>query len=194
MQKDLGGLLKVNNARVEASTCTGKYRGTLDYSIMYDGGELFFANINNKRSKGEITVMVIESLTKEMQLYQREFVNSAEIWNALKERERKDNERAAEMGFKRYILKRLGITTKDSHCGWSYIVLDIDGKECLHTETGLNSDILNCNIDNLRSIKKFYLAGNYAECEIDFIQGGVGFISGKDGYTVNCEGITLTGG
>jgi hypothetical protein len=95
------------------------------------------------------------------------------------------------MGLKSYTVKRIGITTQGSHNGWCYIILDIDGKERMHTETGLNYSLIRCNIDELRNIKTFYPAGSYSESEIDFIQGGVGFISDKTGYTVDSEGVTV---
>jgi hypothetical protein len=131
-------LLQLSNARVEASLCTGKWRGTFDYSLVYDGGSLHLANIWNKLKKSEKTERIVKELTETLSEYQTLFDNRVAVWEALKEREISDNARAAEMGLKKYTLKRIGIAVKGSHNGWTYIVLDIDGMERLHTETGLN--------------------------------------------------------
>ena len=190
--KELAAIMKLDNPRIEASTCRGKWRGTLDYSLVFDKGSLYLRNISSKKNKGEVTTKIIESLLANIAEYKNVFRLRHEIWDALKERERKDNERALSMGLQPYALKRIGLANTEDHCGWFYLVIDINGKERLHLETGLCHDIAKCRIDELRKIKEnYYTAGGLNYSDVDFIECGVGFKSDTSMYSLSCEGVTV---
>jgi len=192
LASEISVLLHLGEARVEATTCHGKWRRTFDYSLVFDSGYLHLQNISNHHSKRERTGWIIEVLSDAKQKYENLFANATTVFEALLEREKADNALAAEKGLKPYTLKRFGIETSGLCCGWSYLVLDIGGVERLHITTDLNYDIFDCNLDRLRKqSKQYHPAANYKEKEIDFIQGGVGFVANAKGYTVESEGITV---
>ena len=91
--------------------------------------------------------------------------------SALRKREAKDNEIAAQKGLKPYTL--LNVEFNDGtdersggHIGWYYVTLAVDDKICSHIETGLNYDILDgkvsdkmCIRDSFHAVRKAPLYG-----------------------------------
>ena len=189
---DIASLFKVKGAWMEATLCSGKWRGTRDYSLRWVNGGLFLLNINSCRTKTDTTVKILDALIETRDIYTAVIANGASVFAALKLRETKDNELAIAMGLKPYTLKRVGLTVhSDIRCGWAYLVLDIGGHERLHTETGLNHAIMRNDTDELSSCKPYCTAGAIQNAEVDFIHGGIGFASGRNCYTVGAEGLTI---
>ena len=189
---EIGGLLEVGDARVETVICKGKHKGTLDYCLKLAGGSIFISNLNSKLNVSKTTAVISECLELLKQRYERLLENSGEVWSALKEREIKDNKRAVSKGFQPYALKRVGIATTGLYTGWVYVVLEINSKERLHIETKLGANILDGKYDDISNIRKRYVpAGSYQESDVNFIEGGVGFVFDDKRFTVRREGLTL---
>jgi hypothetical protein len=167
---EIGQLLQVSNAYVTASTCSGKWRGSFDYSLSYDGGSIFFANIGNHRNNSDITRRIIENLEELRNKYALVFRKSTAILEALKSREIIDNSRALENGFKTYTVKRIGIVTAGhNYTGWAYLILDVDGSEQFFIETGLKFDIFSASVDKLATAEAL---SSYNKDTHDYIFNG----------------------
>ena len=136
--REIAQLLNLGDAWLEAWPCEGKYRGICDYFAAYGKERAFFSNsdrvilesLQNATSKTRKTELLARSVTKRLQEIKAVFANKTAIWSALKERERKDNARAAETGLKPYRLKRVGMSIVPSF-GYihHYIVIEIGGRK-----------------------------------------------------------------
>ena len=176
--------------KIETSPCTGKWRGTSDISIKFDNGVSLF--IGNQRTPQAKTAKV-----------QSEYVNSALVrYNpeiiaatkeaaiaALRKREAKDNEIAAQKGLKPYTLLNVefndGTDERSSgHLGWYYVTLAVDGKICSHIETGLHYDILDGKVSDTPARENYFPAGALKETDVDYVFNNVGFSSTSDLYSL----------
>ena len=151
--------------------CRGKWRGTVDYSIMFDNGEqLFIGNSSSRRKFSDFVGDAYElynpltvHMTKEFALEQ------------LRLRSSQDNAIAEKMGFLPYEVVSVEFikSEKDGYIGWYYIVLKIDGELTTHLESGLDYDIRKQKFSE--KVKNYYTAGALKDEEVDYIFCGVGF-------------------
>lgn len=176
--------------KVVTSPCTGKWRGTSDISLVFDNGTSL--GLGNRITPKAKTVKV-----------QKEYINSALIsYNpeiikatketalaALKKRESKDNEIAAEKGIKPYTL--LNVEFNDGtngenggYIGWYYVTLEVDGKIHAHMETGLNYEIMNGETSENPKGGIYRAAGALKDTDVDYVFNNVGFSSTAGLYTL----------
>jgi hypothetical protein len=150
---EISELLQVDNAHITASTCTGDWNGSFDYSMTYDGGSIFLRNIGNHRPNSDITICIIACLKDLRDQYAKVFLNPARILSALIKRERADNARNIAEGFCTYQVKRVGIVTKGNNfTGWPYLILDVKGREQFYLEGILKCDVFGVDLDRLANV------------------------------------------
>ena len=192
-------LLQLSDPGLEAWPCGGRHRGVSNYKLGYHNVDInsgiYIDSIENPLNKTRRTESLIRILDKTLRKAEAVFGNKTAIRNALKERERKDNARAAEMGLKPYRLKRIGIHPDFGNI-YPYVVIEIDGREWLHSAGGIGAKILDCDIEALRSVSPEYRPHGGAEAgsandRSDFIYGGVGFRSGETGFFGRGEKFTV---
>jgi len=183
---DIAELLQVNNAHIAASTCTGAWKGSFDYSLTYDEGAIFIKNIGNHRTNSSITGSIIFGLEELRSQYAKVFLSPSRIMHALIKREKVDNARGVPKGFMPYTVKRIGIVTKGrNYAGWAYLILDIAGHEQFFIETNLKYEILGVELDKLADARE--IRDRHAE-NACYIYNGYGHA--LSGWSVP-EGVTL---
>ena len=176
--------------KIETSPCTGKWRGTSDISIKFDNGVSLF--IGNQRTPQAKTVKVqSEYVNAALVRYNPEIIAATKeaAISALRKREAKDNEIAAQKGLKPYTL--LNVEFNDGtdersggHIGWYYVTLAVDDKICSHIETGLNYDILDGKVSDTPTRENYFAAGALKETDVDYVFNNVGFSSTSDLYSL----------
>lgn len=122
--------------------CTGKWRGTTDYSITFDNGERVFIS-NGLRYFDKI-------LNAKLAVYEA-FNNperKAKIVEALRKMETEDAKIAKEVGLESYHLIDIKCTMTGEYIGWFYGVLEINGEISTINESNLNSNIYNSLLKN----------------------------------------------
>ena len=133
----------------EGSRCTGKWAGTIDYSLRWDNGERMF--ISNGMSGFEETV----EKTVEMLKRTRNRANQEAIMEVLREYEQDDAILAKECGMKSY--KVLGLIEclgePQFNMIWWGVRLDVEGKTIDFVESGLSYDI-KAGAEELRKTKE----------------------------------------
>ena len=182
------------SGKIETSPCTGKWRGTSDISIKFDNGTSLF--IGNHRTPQAKTVKVQnEYINSALVRYNPEIINATKeaAITALRARETKDNELAAQKGLKPYTLLNVefndGTDEKSSgHMGWYYVTLAVDGKICSHIETGLNYAISDGKISEMPTRENYFAAGALKESDVDYVFNNVGFSSTSDLYSLPISG------
>ena len=176
--------------KIETSPCTGKWRGTSDISIKFDNGVSLF--IGNHRTPQAKTVKVqSEYVNAALVRYNPEIIAATKetAITALRKREAKDNEIAAQKGLKPYTLLNVefndGTDERSSgHLGWYYVTLAVDGKICSHIETGLNYDILDGKVSDTPARENYFPAGALKETDVDYVFNNVGFSSTSALYSL----------
>ena len=176
--------------KIETSPCTGKWRGTSDVSIKFDSGATLF--IGNHRTPQAKTARVQnEDVNAALVRYNPEIIAATKeaAISALRKREAKDNEIAAQKGLKPYTL--LNVEFNDGtdersggHIGWYYVTLAVDDKICSHIETGLNYDILDGKVSENPTRENYFAAGALKETDVDYVFNNVGFSSTSDLYSL----------
>ncbi len=182
------------SGKIETSPCTGKWRGTSDISIKFDNGTSLF--IGNHRTPQAKTVKVQnEYINSALVRYNPEIISATKeaAITALRARETKDNELAAQKGLKPYSLLNVefndGTDEKSSgHMGWYYVTLVVDGKICSHIETGLNYAISDGKISEMPTRENYFAAGALKESDVDYVFNNVGFSSTSDLYSLPISG------
>ena len=182
------------SGKIETSPCTGKWRGTSDISIKFDNGTSLF--IGNHRTPQAKTVKVQnEYINSALVRYNPEIISATKeaAITALRARETKDNELAAQKGLKPYTLLNVefndGTDEKSSgHMGWYYVTLAVDGKICSHIETGLNYAISDGKISEMPTRENYFAAGALKESDVDYVFNNVGFSSTSDLYSLPISG------
>lgn len=178
------------SGKIETSPCTGKWRGTSDISIKFDNGASLF--IGNHRTPQAKTVKVqTECVNAALVRYNPEIIAATKeaALDALRAREVKDNEIAAQKGLKPYTLLNVefndGTDEKSSgHMGWYYVTLAVDGKICSHIETGLNYAISDGKVSEMPTRDNYFAAGALKETDVDYVFNNVGFSSTSDLYSL----------
>ena len=178
------------SGKIETSPCTGKWRGTSDIFIRLDNGTSL--PIGNRRTPQAKTAKI-----------QNEFINSAlarynpkiikatkeAAIDALRQREIKDNEIAAQKGLKPYTLLNVefndGTDEKSSgHMGWYYVTLAVGNEIHPHMETGLHHAILDGKVSGTLTRENYFVAGALKESDVDYVFNNVGFSSTSSLYSL----------
>lgn len=175
--------------KIETSPCRGKWRGTSDISIRFDNGASLC--IGNYRTPKAKTVKVqSECVNAVLVRYNPEIVQATKeaSIDALRRREAKDNEIAAEKGLKPYTFLNVelhdGADGKSGYMGWYYVTLAVDGKICTHLETGLAHDIASGKVSDTPTRENYFTAGALKEDQVDYVMNNVGFSSTSDLYSL----------
>lgn len=114
-----------------AQPCTGKWRGTTDYGILFDDGMQYFISNGmqcfNEKLANEITsIHVLRN-------------NHKKYLQILREQARLDNEIARKEGLHPVTIVDVGQEMEsENHFLWAYVILDVNGHWFKFTETGLN--------------------------------------------------------
>ena len=164
--------------------CRGKYSGCTDYSVTFNNGERLYICMGIKYFDTE--------LDKQLAIFENFATMKPEILKALHEMERKDNIRAAEMGFNQYRLIDVDYVKNDSwNMGGFYFEIEVNGIHIYMVETGLRYAVYNsCRdketyyIDNEYN-NHFFVAGGIDSEKVDFIFNGAGHQSDGDMYRLN---------
>ena len=176
--------------KIETSPCTGKWRGTSDISIKFDNGVSLFIG-NHRTPQAKTAKVQNEYVNAALVRYNPEIIAATKeaAISALRKRETKDNEIAAQKGLKPYTLLNVefndGTDEKSGgHLGWYYVTLAVDGKICSHIETGLNHDILDGKVSDTPTRENYFVAGALKETDVDYVFNNVGFSSTSDLYSL----------
>ena len=176
--------------KIETSPCTGKWRGTSDISIKFDNGASLFIG-NHRTPQAKTAKVQNECVNAALVRYNPEIIAATKeaAIDALRVRETKDNEIAAQKGLKPYTLLNVefndGTDEKSGgHMGWYYVTLAVDGKICTHIETGLNYDILDGKVSGNPTREDYFTAGALKETDVDYVFNNVGFSSTSDLYSL----------
>lgn len=176
--------------KIETSPCTGKWRGTSDISIKFDNGASLFIG-NHRTPQAKTAKVQTEYVNAALVRYNPEIIAATKeaAIAALRARETKDNELAAQKGLKPYTLLNVefndGTDEKSGgHIGWYYVTLAVDGKIHTHIETGLNYDILDGKVSENPTRENYFAAGALKESDVDYVFNNVGFSSTSDLYSL----------
>ena len=176
--------------KIETSPCTGKWRGTSDISIKFDNGASLFIG-NHRTPQAKTAKVQTEYVDAALVRYNPEIIAATKeaAISALRARETKDNEIAAQKGLKPYILLNVefndGTDEKSGgHIGWYYVTLAVDGKICSHIETGLNYAISDGKVSENPTREDYFTAGALKESDVDYVFNNVGFSSTSDLYSL----------
>ena len=177
------------SGKIETSPCSGKWRGTSDISIRFDNGASLGIG-NDLTPKAKTAKVQNELVNATLRRYNPEIVAATKeaALTALRAREVKDNEIAAQKGLKPYTLLNVelhdGADSKSGYMGWYFVTLAVDGKIHSHLETGLAYDIAGGKVSETPSKRSYYTAGALKEAEVDYVFNNVGFSSTSDLYSL----------
>lgn len=170
-------------ASLGTSPCTGKWRGSSDIYLTFDGRvSMGIANYRTPQAK---TAMVQnECIHNTLARYNPEIVRElkAAATPALLKREAQDNEVAMRRGLKPYTFLNVELCDAfreeaSNYLGWYCVTLAIDRKIIGFIETGLCHDIERGTVSEHNSRKEYFTAGGLRDESVDFIFNNVGFSS-----------------
>ncbi len=178
------------SGKIETSPCTGKWRGTSDIFIRLDNGTSL--PIGNRRTPQAKTAKIQnEFINSALARYNPEIIKATKeaAIDALRQREIKDNEIAAQKGLKPYTL--LNVEFNDStdeessgHMGWYYVTLAVGSEIHPHMETGLHHAILDGKVSGTLTRENYFVAGALKESDVDYVFNNVGFSSTSSLYSL----------
>lgn len=109
--------------------CSGKWKGTTDYSVKFNNGVRFY--ISNGMKYFE------KNLDEEIKVYSAFESMKSEIIEALQAFEVHDNQLAALAGLSNYHVLDIDYLKSGDYLGWFYAIVDINGERHTVKETGL---------------------------------------------------------
>ena len=178
------------SGKIETSPCTGKWRGTSDISIKFDNDTSLFIG-NHRTPQAKTQKVQNEYVNSALVRYNPEIIKATKeaAIDALRKRETKDNEIAAQKGLKPYTLLNVelndGTDEKSSgHMGWYYVTLAVGGEIHAHIETGLNYAIADGKVSETPTRENYFVAGALKESDIDYVFNNTGFSSTSDLYSL----------
>ena len=178
------------SGKIETSPCTGKWRGTSGISIRFDNGASLFIG-NHRTPQAKTAKVQNECVSSALVRYNPEIIKITKesALDALRKRETKDNETAAQKGLKPYTLLNVefndGMDEKSGgHMGWYYVTLAVGGEIRPHIETGLNYEILDGKVSETPTRENYYAAGALKESDVDYVFNNVGFSSTSGLYSL----------
>ena len=182
---ELAKLFGANTGVKVGRACTGKWRGTTDYSVEFNDNRKFFITNGMKNFDTRLDTYIVT--------YKTFNENKNEILAILKELEKADNEIAEEKGFKTYEVVDVDYN-KDwnyNYEGWFYVTIKVGDIVKTVMETGLNFAIKNgClyGFDKMReelfAERMYFVAGGIHEENVDFIYRGIGHATNDDIYVL----------
>ena len=178
------------SGKIETSPCTGKWRGTSDISIKFDNDTSLFIG-NHRTPQAKTQKVQNEYVNSALVQYNPEIIKATKeaAIDALRKRETKDNEVAAQKGLKPYTLLNVefndGTDEKNSgHMGWYYVTLAVGGEIHAHLETGLHHAILDGKVSETPTREDYFVAGALKDSDVDYVFNNVGFSSTSSLYSL----------
>ena len=178
------------SGKIETSPCTGKWRGTSDISIRLDNGTSLFIG-NHRTPQAKTQKVQNEYVNSALVRYNPEIIKATKeaAIDALRKRETKDNEVAAQKGLKPYTLLNVefndGTDEKNSgHMGWYYVTLAVGSEIHSHLETGLHHAILDGKVSETPTREDYFVAGALKDSDVDYVFNNVGFSSTSSLYSL----------
>lgn len=173
----LAKLFDANSGELVRTPCRGKWAGTIDYSIKFDNGGIFFLANGYKAA--------IQYIDTSICLYSsfRRLETQEKIKAYLKGLQEADNLEAAAMGLKQYKVIRPSYVRQPGarFFGWFYVLIEVDGKTVPMLESGLSCALRLIAAGEekiypsvLERAKKYFVAGGLQDNEIDYVYRGVG--------------------
>ena len=154
-----------------------------------NGTSLFIGNHRTPQAK--TAKVQNECINSALVRYNPEIIKATKeaATSALRKREAKDNEIAAQKGLKPYTLLNVefndGTDEKSSgHMGWYYVTLAVGGKIHSHIETGLNYAILDGKVSEMPTKEDYFVAGALKESDVDYVFNNTGFSSTSSLYSL----------
>lgn len=132
-------LLHFQSYKKIANRCTGKWRGTIDYSLVFDNKiKLFISNgMENFNSR-------VKSISDDIISFKE---NKANLLIQLKDRIIHDNKIASKIGLYEVEILDVDICTDNElYCTWPYIHMRVNGIEFFFVETGLKYALYKNNL------------------------------------------------
>lgn len=153
--QELTHLMGYNTFRKTSRRCTGKWRGTTDYSLVFDNKlSLYLSN--------GMTYFYETAKERINQLKQFK-VNKDHMLQLIREYVIADNIIAKEEGLFPVAVKDIGLNlSNENYLLWNYLLLEVDGCTFQFIETGLNYAIRNNKLEEHfteKSNKKIFTAG-----------------------------------
>lgn len=193
MQDKINVIAKVfggTSGEIETTPCTRKWRGTSDISIRFDNGISLFIG-NHPTPKAKTAAVQNDCINSALVRYNPEIIGATKeaAIGALRAREAKDNEIAAQKGLKPYTLLNVEFNDcsgekSDMHMGWYYVTLAVDGEIRAHIETGLNYAISDGKVSEMPARENYFAAGALKEADVDYVFNNVGFSSKSNLYSL----------
>lgn len=162
-----------------SQACTGKWRGTTDYGVLFDDGlDYWISNgMTFFEDKIKDTINEIHTIT----------TNRDEYLRILRQQAERDNQTAASKGLLPVEVLDIGIESQSkTYFLWTYVTLKVGGARTFKfTETGLYYDMKNNNMQQWIECCKRELFTAGAVKKPDYIFGNVRFSSTDDLYKIN---------
>ncbi len=179
------------SGHIETSPCSGKWRGTSDIYIRFDNGATLGIG-NDSTPKAKTAKVQNELINAVLMRYNPEIVAAAKetALAALRVREARDNEIAAQKGLKPYTLLNVELyddagAENGGYRGWYYVTLAVDGKLHAHLETGLNHEIAFGKVGEIPVRESYFTASGLKEADVDYVFNNVGFSSTSGMYSLS---------
>ena len=177
----LAKLFNAKTGAIEKTACTGKYRGTFDYSVVFDNGTSFFISNGLKYFNSRI-----DDLIKTYENF-NQIENKNKILNYLKKECELDKTEAVKQGLNAYKIIDVDYSKKNnSYLGWFYVTIQLDNGDIVDMiETGLNANII--RLVNSKELirnrrQNYFVAGGLKDNEANYVFHNVGFNSRNNMY------------
>ena len=188
MQKQVNELTQLfgyKTGSVIRTSCTGDWRGSWDYSVVFDDEVEFFIANGLKSFK--------KLLEEQVNVYKGFFRNKDKIMSIFKEIEEADRKKEYPQfkDLKQYTILDVDFVRSGSRIGWFYLKIQVgDIDEVIkHTETHLSYTIKRLAMEdnfkpNLISTHRYYTAGGLKENEVNYVMNSVGYSTIRRIYCV----------
>lgn len=185
VQKDVDTLTELfgyHTNKVQRSSCYGDWKGTWDYSIVFDDKVEYFIANGLKYFEEAVAEKV-----KEVQSF---LANKNTIIEKFKNLEAQDTKRLAESKKQvvPYELLDIDIKTSGRHIGWYFLKLKIHDNEVVsHIEAHLHYEIKELALNPSKEISlntMYKVAGSVSSKSVDYIINNVGFDSKSPFYKI----------
>ena len=174
---ELTALIGCKSYQRISQACTGKWRSTTDYGLLFDNGCYHFVS----NGMGAFDQNLLEVITEIKTVREHREEHLAIILEQVE----RDNAVAATEGLSQIKVLDTAVNTESEHCFlWAYVLLDINGKQVKFIETMLNYALRTDNMQKWFTDRpqNTFTAG--AVREPDFIFGNVRFSSSENLYKI----------
>ena len=188
MQKQVNELTQLfgyKTGSVIRTSCSGDWRGSWDYSVVFDDEVEFFIANGMKHFK--------KSLEEQVNVYKGFIRNKDKIMSIFKEIEEADRKKEYPQfkNLKQYTILDVDFVRSGSRIGWFYLKIQVgDPDEVIkHTETHLSYTIKRLSLEdnfkpNLISTHRYYTAGGLQDNVVNYIMNNVGYSTIRRIYCV----------